>query len=116
MGEREQRMAENETRFREANESLLDQWHDMDMRATREVLFICECGYMDCTQVMRLTMTEYESVRSDPNTFALISGHDDRPTEQVITEEVVEKNDRFAVVRKRPENRVATEASDPRAE
>lgn len=115
MGLREQQMAENETRFRVANETLLEKWHDMDFRESQELLFLCECGYMECKEIIRLTIAEYEGVRSDPNTFALVPGHDDRPTEQVITESVVVKNDRFAVVRKWPANREATERTDPRA-
>lgn len=114
MSERERRIAENETRFREANEELRGEWEDMDLALSREALFICECGDISCKQVMRMTLTEYEAVRDDPNTFAVVLGHDDMATERIVTGEVVDRNDRFAVVEKRNEHRDVTEGTDPR--
>ena len=114
MSQREERIAENETRFRTANEDLLHRWEGMEIEPGQQTPFICECGDTECAQVMRLTLAEYEAVRSDPNTFAVVPGHDDTPTERLVTEAVVEKNERFAVVEKRAEFRDATEATDPR--
>jgi hypothetical protein len=115
VGERERRIAENETRFRAANEDLREEWRERELPLDRDALFICECGDPRCTEVVRLTLREYESVRADANTFFVLPGHHDRPTERVVTDAVVERNDRFAVVQKRPENRAATEGTDPRA-
>ena len=114
MPSREERIAENETRFRAANEELLTRWGDLQLAREESALFICECGDVACRDVMRLTIAEYEAVRSDANTFAVVPGHDDKATEQVVTEEVCERNDRFAVVKKRGEYRSVTEATDPR--
>jgi hypothetical protein len=108
------RIAENETRFRTANEDLLDRWADLGVDQLQEALFICECGDPCCNEIMRLTLPEYEAVRGDPNTFAVVPGHDDTPTEKLVTAAVVAKNERFAVVEKRPEYREATERTDPR--
>lgn len=115
MGVREQRIAENETRFRQANEHLLGEWREMGLPPERETFFLCECGDMGCTEVIRLARAEYEAVRADPNTFFVVPGHDDPATERIVTGEVVERNDRFAVVCKREPNRTDTEASDPRS-
>ncbi|MDQ3993132.1 MAG: hypothetical protein M3229_05690 [Actinomycetota bacterium] len=53
-------------------------------------------------------------MREDPNTFAVVPGHEDEATEQIVTENIVERNDRFAVVRRREAFRQDTEATDPR--
>jgi hypothetical protein len=114
MSSRDQRLAENETRFRRVNEQLLDRWEELEV-PERETLFICECADRDCTAVLRMTLAEYEAVRASPHTFAIVSGHEDEPTETVVTGEVCEADGRFAVVRKRPAHQPVTEASDPRA-
>jgi hypothetical protein len=113
MPSREERLAENETRFRKANEALLDKWHEFELVPEHTTLFICECGDRNCTDVIRMTVDEYEAVRADANTFAIVRGHDDRRTEQVV-EGLVEENDRFSVVKKREAYRQATQATDPR--
>ena len=112
---REERIAENETRFRRANEELRDEWEEMGLPAERKTLFLCECGDMKCTEVIRLRRDEYEAVRSDANTFFVVPGHDDPATERIVTAETVERNERFAVVRKHEGNRAATEGTDPRS-
>ena len=114
MGELGQLIARNETTFREANEDLRASWRELELETGQEALFVCECGNPRCTRVMRLTIAEYEKIRANPNTFAVLPGHDDEATEQIVTGEVVEQNDRFTIVKKRPENREATEATDPR--
>jgi hypothetical protein len=114
MSSREERIAENETVFRRANEELLEEWGDLDLAGGRQALFICECGDVACRLPVRMTLAEYESVRKDANTFAVVPGHDDTTTERIVTEEVVDKNERFAVVRKRDEFRDATEGTNPR--
>ena len=95
----------------------------MDLRAARERFevdaeqptpFICECGNVECRQIIRLTLADYERVRADPNTFFVVPGHDDPATEQIVTGEVLHRNERFAVVKKRGEFRKVTEGTDPR--
>lgn len=114
MGEREHRLARNEATFREANEDLREKWHELELARVQETMFICECGDPTCTRLIRLSLADYEAVREDGNRFAIFPGHDDKETERVVTEEVVEKNDRFAVVRKREQYRSETEPGNPR--
>ncbi|HVM16331.1 MAG TPA: hypothetical protein VM290_01955 [Gaiellaceae bacterium] len=114
MGEREERIAENEARFREANEGLVEEWQDMDVPPSERTMFICECGNADCREIIRLTLDEYRAVRRDPYAFAVVPGHDDTETERVVTEDVVDRNERFAVVKKRSEYRAAIEGGDSR--
>jgi hypothetical protein len=114
MPEREERIAENETRFREANEDLRAARERFEIDPPQPTPFICECGDLDCRQIVRLTLDEYERVRANPNTFFVVPGHDDPATEQIVTGDVLDRNERFAVVKKRGEFRDATEGSDPR--
>jgi hypothetical protein len=114
MSSREERLAENETRFRKANEALVRDWEKLEVTPDELTMFICECGDVNCREIMRMTLEEYEAVRADANTFAVVPGHDDAPTERVVTESIVDKNERFAIVRKHEEFRAATEGTDPR--
>jgi hypothetical protein len=114
MGTREDRIAENETVFRRANEQLRRDWADLQRNPRDEVLFVCECGDLKCQEVIRLTLAEYEDVRADANTFAISNGHEDPETEEVLIGSLLDRNDRFAIVRKRPPQRRITEAEDPR--
>jgi hypothetical protein len=109
MSSRGERVAENEARFRKANEALLDKWDDLDLVREQTAMFICECGDRQCTDVIRMTIDEYEAVRADANTFAVVPGHNEEDVERVV-----EEKDRFTVVKKREPYRAATEATEPR--
>ena len=86
-----ERKALNEGRFRAANEKL--------DREAQEVLppedhsfvpFLCECPRVDCTQVVMLTLAEYEDIRSTGTGGFAAVGHEDLSIERVVGE-----NDRF---------------------
>ena len=108
MDERTQRIAENESRFRDINERLRG-----DLRALPDdaapVDFVCECGRIDCADPVPLTLTEYEGIRASPLDFAIVPGH-----QAPDVEDVVDFNDRFARVRKHPESAPIVRATDPR--
>jgi hypothetical protein len=109
MDARAQRIAQNEARFRTINERLRD-----DLRALPDddelVPFICECGHLECTETVLVAPAEYEAVRSDPLQFVVVPGH-----EIADVEDVIERNDRYAVVRKHPPTRPIAVATDPRS-
>jgi hypothetical protein len=90
---REERIARNETRFREVNERIKDVSEDVETPS--EIEFLCECGASECTDPVQLTATEYEELRRDPTHFAIVPGHSDPEVEVVIA-----RNERFAVVAK----------------
>ena len=114
VSEREQRIAYNETLFRAANEEIVAVREHLRFEPAAETVFICECGDPACTAPLLLNLAEYQAVRRDPNTFFVVSGHEDPATETVVGN-VVEANHRFAVVEKREHLRSDTEATDPRA-
>jgi hypothetical protein len=103
----QERIARNEATFRRINEDI-ERGRDTDDDTTL-VGFVCECGMIDCSRLIELTPAEYEQVRSDPCRFAIVSGH-----EIPAVEAVVERHDRYTVVRKRADSGELAKATDPR--
>lgn len=108
MDERARRIAANESRFREINERLRG-----DLRALphtdEPVEFVCECGRVDCTQPVPLTLGEYEAVRSGSLDFVVVPGH-----QSPDVEDVVDVRERYARVRKHPDAAPLVIETDPR--
>ena len=106
---RARRIADNESRFRDINERL-----ESDLRRLptddEPVDFVCECGYLECTSSVPLTVAEYEQVRQDPTTFAMVPGHDIEDVEDVVF-----ANERYAVARKKPPTRQVVIETDRRS-
>ena len=90
---REERVARNETLFREVNERIRDVSDEAERASATD--YLCECGDPECTKPVSLTPVEYEDVRRDPTHFAVLPGHVDPEVETVVA-----RNERFAVVRK----------------
>jgi hypothetical protein len=101
------RIALNEITFREVNEGI------EEGRREREGLvpFVCECGVLGCNAVVRLTLRQYEAVRSGSRCFVVAPGHG------AAFDELRREEDRFAVVRK-PDGPLGELAdhTDPRRE
>ena len=87
---RAERLAQNETIFRAANEGINE---TVGGRASF-MTFLCECGDASCMTEIRLTAAEYEEVRADPRRFALERGHEG-PGEVVVS-----PRERFNMVEK----------------
>ncbi len=93
MGEEEKRLALNEAMFREINERLESQLPvDRDNRLS----VLCECADADCVERIELTPEEYASARAQSRQFILAPGH-----EIIEIEDVVSRNDRYEIVRKK---------------
>jgi len=104
----QERIGRNEATFRSINEDI-ERGRDAEDDRTL-VGFVCECGSAECSRLIELTPAEYEAVRSDPCRFAIVDGH-----ELLEVEEVVEKHDRYAVVRKLEASGAVAKETDPRA-
>ncbi len=91
---RQRRIADNERSFRSINERLAEGLrrvgHLPDL-----LDFICECGSRACDGRVTLSIPEYEAVRRDDRSFAVLPGHVYPEAEQVV-----DGNDRYQVVRK----------------
>ena len=106
---RRERIAENETLFRAANERMAD-WEERD-RAEADELYFCECCDPECNEKVRLRGPDYERVRSDSCHFFVLPGHETPDVETVI-----ESHDGWVLVEKDPDVREIVEATDPRTD
>ena len=108
MEERERRIGMNEALFREVNERLEELAQSFARPETLDL--ICECGNASCASRIEMDRKEYEQVRSDSATFAIVKGH-----EIPDVEEIVERRKRYDVVRKiAGEAEEIAEKTDPR--
>lgn len=93
--DRVRRIGLNEAVFRAVNEEI--EGLSKRFGLTDDALdLICECGYAECAERIRMSHANYERLRSDPRTFAVVPEH-----EIPDVEEVVERGDGYDVVRKR---------------
>jgi hypothetical protein len=93
---RGRRAAENQSVFRSINErigELNEGWEALSTVGS----WMCECVQLDCTEMVQMTIAEYEAVRADPTHFVVAIG-DEHVIEKV--EHVIERNDRYWVVEK----------------
>ena len=103
-----QRLAENESVFRAVNELI-------ETTATKAGVddhvfnFVCECSDTSCTELLPLTIFEYEHVRADPAQFLIAPGH-----ELPELETVAERHGGYEVVRKFGEAAEYVARRDPR--
>ncbi len=104
----DERIGRNEATFRRINEDI-ERGRDAGDDATL-VGFICECGMTDCARLIELTPAEYEQIRSDACCFAIVNGH-----EIPAVESVLERHDRYAVVRKFEVSGAVAKETDPRS-
>jgi hypothetical protein len=105
----EERIARNDAIFRDANEQI--------ERAAKEhevadhVPFLCECAEETCTEIVRLSLAEYEQVRSDPTHFVNAPGHH-VPFAQAV--QVIAQRDGYVIVEKLGRAAEVAEKLDPR--
>ena len=101
------RLAENEVLFRVINENIEVLAQRMGGPAPWE--FVCECSRRGCAELIKLTVEEYESVRSAGDQFVLVPGHEIDPIERVVG-----RADGYVVVEKIGEGRNVARRQDPR--
>ena len=104
-GDRERR-ALNEAAFREVNERIAEAGEAFDIE---EIALVCECSRASCAERLQLEVHGYERVRSQPELFVLVPGH-----EQLDLEVVVEQRDGYVIVRKRGDAAEVSRQTDPR--
>lgn len=104
-----ERVGRNDAIFREANERISDKAEGEQM--TDEIPFLCECAEERCTEIVRLSHAEYESVRENATDFLNAPGHEVAAGRYG---EVVERHDRYVVLRKKGAAAEIVEELDPR--
>jgi hypothetical protein len=111
VGEREKRLARNETLYREVNERVSEVAEQLEAETDTPTGFICECGAADCAEPISLTLTKYEAIRAEPTRFAVVPGHELREIESVV-----ERHPAYFVVEKREqEAQDLARETDPRS-
>jgi hypothetical protein len=103
-----ERAAENEARFREANEQIQERVLELGVRE-QPAPYLCECDDRGCTTIVLLTAAEYEDVRSESRRFVVAPGHQ-TPDVRVLTERGA-----FTVIEKTGEEGRLVEEWDPRS-
>lgn len=89
-----ERIAEIGVRFRKANEQIEKAF---ELAADGQVPFLCECADPQCTDVMLLSLSEYERIRHEPTRFLNAPGH--IAAAQGLAH-VVETHEGYAIVEK----------------
>jgi hypothetical protein len=64
---------------------------------TQRVPFLCECADRSCTEIVMLSLADYERIREHPSRFLLVAGHEDAEADY---ERIVEAENGYAVVEK----------------
>jgi hypothetical protein len=97
--------ARNQSLMREVNERI-----EALAETAGEMEFLCECADIGCIETIKMSVAEYERVRSSPTRFPIVVGHDVPEFENVL-----EVSDGYVVVQKR--GAAAEEAArlDPRS-
>lgn len=104
----EEKRAENEAAFRDANEQIRAAERKLAPPLER-VPYLCECDDVRCHEPIRLSAGEYERVRQDGTTFLIVPGHSSDG-------DVVERREHYLVVRKQGRGGDVVRALDPRKE
>ena len=91
----EERIARNDAAFRAANEHIAKA--AAEIRVGGALPFICECANRECSEIVLLSMREYEAVRSDSRHFFNVPGHQ---SAACGVGEVVERHENFIVYEK----------------
>lgn len=107
-----ERVAKNQSAFRDANERIegaADAMEGLDL-----IPLICECADRKCTELARLTREEYEHVRADSTRFFVVPGHEMTRVNGVEVARIVDRGERYSILEKVGEaGAIATEL-DPR--
>lgn len=77
--------------FREVNERVRDVSAQWD--STQSVGFFCECSDTGCSELLDLTVADYEAIRAMRDCFVVVRGH-----ESSRDDHVVERRDSLSIV------------------
>ena len=106
--DRVDRAARNQVLFRQVNERLEELAATFqDVAGT--TLFACECADLCCIEQIKMTLDEYEAIRSEPNQFLVLPGHVVHDVENIVRE-----GGGFVVVAKIGESASLAAETDPR--
>src|SRR5436190_1841814 len=83
-----QRAAKQQSVYREVNERIGNL-----AGAESSADFVCECLQQECDERVSLALEDYEQIRSSPNRFFVVAGHESPEVEAVVA-----RHDRYLIV------------------
>src|SRR4051794_39304374 len=105
-GRIQRRAAAAEINGRQVNEAI-----EPRGRPDHTAVFVCECGHIGCSHTVKMSIADYESVRTSFDRFLLVPGHEIGEVDRVVEHH----EDYLVVVKREPEAREMAKASDDRS-
>ena len=81
-----QRAVRNQALFRAVNEEIRDASEVASCGGDTIHDFVCECASETCTTPIKLSLREYDELRTNLRRFAVAPGHEDPGLEQIVRE------------------------------
>ena len=103
---RQERAVRNQSLFRDLNERLDEVMRELDS----EQDFLCECADPECNEMISVSQSEYELVRSVSTHFVIARGHEVPEVEHLV----MHANGGFSVVEKIERGAEIARLLDPR--
>jgi hypothetical protein len=92
---RRERAARNQLLFRSVN-ARIEELGEKVLTSAHEVDFACECADTECTEMIALTLPEFQAIKRIKNQFIVRAGHNLPEVEDVLA-----TRDGYAIVTKR---------------
>jgi hypothetical protein len=102
----QRRAAAAEINGRQVNEAI-----ETRERPGRSGVFVCECGYLGCSETVEISIGDYEAVRTSFDRFLVVPGHEIEEVDKVVEHH----GDYLVVVKRAPVARRMAQASDERS-
>jgi hypothetical protein len=104
-----EQVGRNNALYRAANERIEAAADEYDVSGP--IPFICECADPACTEIVAMTLRDYERIRAEPTHFLNVPGHEQHEHEHL---EVVRREPGYTVVEKRGQAAEVVAELDPR--
>ena len=91
------RVAADQSAARSANERMRALVIRERFEGSQRVPFLCECADRSCSEIVMLSLQEYERLREHPRRFLLVAGHEDA---EAAYEWIIEAESGYAIVEK----------------
>jgi hypothetical protein len=105
------RAAETQSILRAGNERTRASALRYKFEPTQRVPFLCECADQRCTEIVMLSLADYERIREYPKRFLLVAGHEDAEADY---EQIIEAENGYAIIEKIGPAGIKSALLDPR--
>jgi hypothetical protein len=82
---RDERVARNEAMFRTVNRELEQASREAGGDADDQLEILCECGQEGCSEMLTLTISDYDQSHGQRDRFVILPGHEDSDLERIVT-------------------------------